>query len=775
MRTLFSSFISVLLSLAAMPAIGLTYRVGADARCSFGDLQDAINAAANNPGEDFIRVASNQTYTSMSLRIGRQDLTITGGYRDCRMAMGSSPPGGNTILDGRGGASAPVISITDSGVRVLRNLHIRSGDNVQNNGTGCGGGIRFDGQGELVIVNTGISRNRANSGGGICFISDDDAKLTLGSETVLTYNEAVTGNGGGVLVHGFADLNMRQDRSAIAYNRALNGLGGGVYLHAPADANIGSPGYNGIGVIYANEARRGGGIALEAPEEHDPVWPAACLRLYTTDAHRPVRVQSNRASEYGGGIYLRSNQGGVFALGSTEVSAVMFGVRIDDNRAPNGPAAFLSGDPPGILSDGVDARLLFNPTESLLWAPCGLPLEEPFVPCTNAAECDRVENNIAEDFSGRPSNGNIIEARDGAVVSADRITMRGNRGTRLLSTSGEQHFSVRLNQCALIDNVLSGDLFRAFTTTFAELVDCTVAGNHIGASSVLHFDEHSSLALVRSIIDQPGKTTTTWDEDLSLGGDHVLASEVASIASVPASVLGQARFINPAAGDYRQRIGSQGVDFVSYSTPEIGVDIDHRPRNVDLGTQTANDGIRDLGAYERQAIDTWLQNPHFEQGLQGWYIPNPSIVTWDGEFNAPASAGGSMVLNVPAGQATANDRRVALTQCFHVPGPGDYQINALAMVSAARNNRDYPLVSWSVRYDSGDCSGSTDGDGQTFMGRSGSDWQGPMSPVIVPVDAVRWNWNTTVEVRLEAAQDSAAVTLNALFARFDAVEIQKLP
>jgi hypothetical protein len=775
MRTLFRPFIGVLLSLAAMPAIGFTYRVGADARCSFGDLQDAINAAANNPGEDFIRVASNRTYTNMSLRIGRQDLTITGGYRDCRMALGSSPPGGSTILDGTGGASAPVISISDNGVRVLRNLQIRSGDNVQNNGTGCGGGIKFDGRGELVIVNTGVSNNRADSGGGICFVSDAGAQLTLGSQTVLTYNEAVTGNGGGVLVHGFATLNMRQDRSVIAYNRALNGLGGGVYLRAPADANIGSPGYNGIGVIYANEAKRGGGIALEAPEEDDPVWPAACLRLYTTDAHRPVRVQSNRASEYGGGIYLRSNQGGVASLGRTEVSAVMFGVRIDDNRAPNGPAAFLSGDPPGVLSDGVDARLLFNPSESILWAPCGLPLDEPFVACTNAAECNRVENNIAEDFSGSPSNGNIIEVRDGAFVSADRITMRGNRGTRLLSTSGEQNFSVWLNQCALIDNVLSGDLFRAFTKTSARLVDCTVAGNRIGAASVMHFDEVSSLTLVRSIIDQPGKTTTTWDEGLYLGGDHVLATEVASIASVSTSVLGQARFINPVAGDYRQRVGSRGVDFVSYSTPEIDVDMDHRPRNVDLGTQTANDGIRDLGAYERQESDPWLQNPHFEQGLQAWYIPNPTIVTWNGEFNAPVSVGGSMVLHVPAEQASANDRRVALSQCFNVPSPGNYQINALALVSAARNNRDYPMVSWSVRYDDGDCSGGSDGDGQTFMGRSGSTWQGPMSPVVVHVDAARWNWNTTLEVRLEAAQDSAAVTLNALFARFDAVEVQKLP
>ena len=83
-------FSATALLLLCVPVQALTYLVGAGSvptQCDANSLQEAINSAANNPGEDFIRVASDQSYTAMALNIGQQDLTITGGYASCEAAL----------------------------------------------------------------------------------------------------------------------------------------------------------------------------------------------------------------------------------------------------------------------------------------------------------------------------------------------------------------------------------------------------------------------------------------------------------------------------------------------------------------------------------------------------------------------------------------------------------------------------------------------------------------------------------------------------------------
>lgn len=64
-------------------------------------------------------------------------------------------------------------------------------------------------------------------------------------------------------------------------------------------------------------------------------------------------------------------------------------------------------------------------------------------------------------------------------------------------------------------------------------------------------------------------------------------------------VQGTPDFVNAAGGDYHLRPDSQGVDYAPADS-NISIDLDDRPRDVDLDSVPNIYGPRDLGAYERQ-------------------------------------------------------------------------------------------------------------------------------------------------------------------------------
>src|ERR1039457_1988838 len=59
------------------------YTVGGDASCGYAFIQDAIDAAAANPGEDYVFIATNRTYGDQHLVVTDQDVDIVGGFPDC--------------------------------------------------------------------------------------------------------------------------------------------------------------------------------------------------------------------------------------------------------------------------------------------------------------------------------------------------------------------------------------------------------------------------------------------------------------------------------------------------------------------------------------------------------------------------------------------------------------------------------------------------------------------------------------------------------------------
>jgi hypothetical protein len=774
MNVLFRPFLCLVLASTAAPAAALTYLVGGGSvpsQCDFNSLQAAIDAAAANPGEDFIRVASDQTYSQQALSIGQQDLTITGGYASCAAALPAGAlPTGSTVIDGAGGAAAPVFSITGSGVRVLAHLQIRNGDDLPANNTGCGGGIRFVGRGELRLSNVGLAQNRANFGGGICFNgADSPAHLSVLAGTTINNNTATTGNGGGIALGGQARLFVLQDNTLIAFNAAPNGDGGGVYVGWPARADIGSPGVGNLGVLYANSARRGGGLASVAPEGSDGV---VCSRLFTTDAARPVRVHQNHATVAGGAFYARSNEDGI-PIRTAYAFIRAYDFRFDGNTAPNGPLAFMDGDV--VLGIHTGSELVLN--RNTFNTVCDEPLFElGRVPCTDAQACNRIEDNRAEDAGGQPSNGNVVELRHGSELWASQLRMAGNAGTRLLSWSDGDGAVVLLEDCALVGNLLSQELLRGFHDGGLFLRRCSVGGNAIGGGAVFRHDEDSFIELRQSLIDQPGKTSLQHPDPggAAVSAEWIVATETASLPAHPTLLQARARFVDPARGDYRLQVGSQAVDFAPAQAP-AGIDLDGRARDIDLGDDHANSRARDVGGWERHANDPWLLNGDFVEDLRLWTNLAPAHASWNGGFNAPDSVGGSLQFSVPADQVGPTERRAAARQCFNLPAPGDYRVFGRALVAGSSLTSDYPVLVWRLRYNSEDCSGPVDASGERFFGRSSSSWQGLASPLEIPVNAGAWNWNSTLEIELQAAQNTSAPTATALFARFDAIEVMRVP
>src|SRR5690606_37711575 len=164
MRTRFPAFIPVValaLSTVAPTLPAATFSVGPGATCTHNTLQAALDSAASNSGADVVRVVRTATWTGIQVSTDTgQDVEIVGGWEACT----SAAPSGMTTLDGTGGQARSVIALRGNGNFTLRNLEITGGDQA---GDDDGGGIHFQGGGILRIVESSITGNSADEGGGL--------------------------------------------------------------------------------------------------------------------------------------------------------------------------------------------------------------------------------------------------------------------------------------------------------------------------------------------------------------------------------------------------------------------------------------------------------------------------------------------------------------------------------------------------------------------------------------------------------------------------------
>jgi len=729
------TLVAIALADCGSAAHAALYTVGADGGCTHTSIADAVAAAQAHPGDngDRIKIASNQDYTQQAITIDiptGKGLEIDGGFADCSQLLSD---GSHAVIDGGGGATGPVFRITvETAGRVqLYNLTIQGGDTT---GSGRGGGIYFSGSGDgtLQLDQCEVKQNTAGYGGGIYaegIGTGSGGHLVIGQDVAIVGNTA--GFDGGGVVNDGTTLSMGARDSYIANNHAPNGYGGGLLVWAgrqAAEAYLGSTGLGNLGLIYLNNASRGGGIAVMGSDD------VALLRLFSTDSARPVRIAGNSASLDGGGIYL-----GRAGDASGQAKLMAGNAYIEDNIAPHGAAIAVRE------SAGSGAGVFFNtPGSGFNGCPVGKP-------------CGGIAGNSAMDDASQPAGG-IVEASSDAVMRFHRMAFENNIGQFVYFGYDRTDFDTY--DVAITGNTVSGNVIAADSVSDSvDIENTTIAGNSIGTDFVLRLSSNQSLPskLYRSIIWQPLKTM------LHLNGDPLdllddLASERDSLdggASLNVLVR-DPRFVDPDDGDYSLRAGSPAIDFTS-SVAGDDRDLYSNPRDVDLPIVGNVNGGRDLGAIERQTLQPLVLDSDFDADLRLWSVVTAGATTWDTTRNASGAAGsGSAHVSQPS--SVTGTKVGGLVQCVHLPGPGIYALNAWGhgtgtMVTAG----DIAELYWEYRKIGGEncILGAADATGTKILS-SGNSWSKPATPAYIEVSEQDWTPDSTISVMLVAVENGVS-------------------
>jgi hypothetical protein len=566
----------------------IVYKVGAGADCPYQAVQDAIDAAAAHPGTDLVWIAADQSYAGQHLVVTDQDLEIVGGFTDC-----DDIDPGLELTTLRGGDGHSVLEIEGTSHVFLSNL-VLTGATMDSSHRG--GGIYFGGQGALELSRTTVSFNEAGYGAGIDLNGGTGpATLTLDAESLILSNTASV-SGGGIRIEGQARLFALQPRTLIAYNKAPNGYGGGIEVVGPGLADIGSPGYNGVPVVFDNSAAYGGGIDAYAVGDHQN----ATVRVFTTDPEHPTAISGNTAAQTGGGIYLKPLDDIDFSVASAVFCAYDF--RIEDNIAQEGTAIYADDAQAGGVISGIGGSVFLNARAANgLCATPDSPALLGAVRCAADVPCNRIALNTALDPGGNPTGGSTILLQTAATFVADRIDVSESRGGHALRMLGDDDFAVfYLTDCLIADNALTGEVIARTDGDEGLMVidSCTIARNDFPEAATL-LAPGADFYLLNTIVDQPGHATV--DPPVT-NAAYIMSNEIASLPQRPDVVVGTPSFVDATHGDFHLRPESPGIDFAPVESSERAhpFDLDGRNRVVDLWDTPTEFGPMDLGAYEIQ-------------------------------------------------------------------------------------------------------------------------------------------------------------------------------
>ena len=565
--------------------------VAHDANCTDDNIQSAIDHATCP--NTFIVITREHTYTQQHLSIADKSLmfTATGDGVFCNDGGGSTGGGGSVI-------TAPLVTIAGNGNQSVFDISGTSNVTFQyleitgggGDADSHGGGIDFNGAGSLTIDTSTIDSNHAGFGGGIEMRGSGDALLTLKNYSVIESNTA-SGNGGGINIEGFTQLLALQPFTLIGFNHAPNGTGGGIAVVAPARADIGSPGYSALPVINGNDAALGGGLSAQATTLES--FPAT-INLFTTDPQNPVTVSGNFASQRGGAIYLKP----FFDELVTTADLCAADFRIDGNSAPEGSAIFADEN-----SD-LASRVFVNNS-----GRCGP--SPGAVPCARGVVCNTINDNNAVDGANHRQPGAVILAAKSIEIGAflmDRVAFRHNTGAHAIRV---QDTRAVISNCLIADNDFSAETLlienQGEGGTSVDISNCTIANNTHNSGSIIHTG--IDLGLRYMILDQPAMSSVSTSGAPAIVADDILAADPTGLPLQANIVQGEPLYVNAAAEDYHLRTvvqggvvtASAGIDF---APPIKGDDrdLDDNPHDQDVPLVVDAFGVRDLGAYEAQPI-----------------------------------------------------------------------------------------------------------------------------------------------------------------------------
>ena len=554
------------------------YTVGGDAACNFAFIQDAIDAAAASPGEDYVWIASNRVYEDQHVVVTDQDVDIEGGFTDC---SDFDPALDQTTIGGTSGHS--VFEIEGTSHVYLGNLIITG---AVMDTSHSGGGIYFGGQGSLALNIDWVFANQAGYGGGIDVSPSGPTTVTLTASTVSANTALVSG--GGIRIEGpttlIATHSPSQYDNYVSQNSALGqtdngGYGGGIEVLGPAVANFSS-------VLALNVAPNGGGIAAIATENGP-----ATVYVYTTDPNSPVSVYGNHATS-GGGIYLEP-----YADNQNDATLCMNDFALDANVASDGSAIYMYHD-------------TYLGAVAYLNTPAGCTAPSDAVACAPGAPCNEMNDNVTEIDDNTPTDGSTVRVWLDAAFSANRfVAQRNNSHSGNLiefyayASDVVARNYVRLHDCVLANNTVGDHLINGeFDGVGTQIIldTCTVADNQMsgGAAMAVIGADVDFVEVTNSIVYQPDHEVVAFSGTPGdLTAEFVLANSAASLNGGFGIVEGVPSFVGASNGDYRLVRTSPGVDMAPALS---GVDLDGNPRGVDLLDIPNGWGTMDVGAYEIQ-------------------------------------------------------------------------------------------------------------------------------------------------------------------------------